>query len=74
MLAINLLVVLAITAAFAAYARRRGWSGWWALAVGLTARLLLATMRDLSDPLAAASMLAGPAAPGAGTAAGWPAA
>ena len=59
MLAINLLVVLAITAAFAAYARRRGWSGWWALAVGLTPGFLLATMRDLSDPLAAASMLAG---------------
>jgi hypothetical protein len=59
MLAINLIVVLAITGTFAAYARDRGWSGWWALAVGLTPGFLLATMRDLSDPLAAASMLAG---------------
>jgi hypothetical protein len=59
MLAINLVVVLAITAVFASYARSQGWSGWWALAVGLTPGFLLATMRDLSDPLATASMLGG---------------
>jgi hypothetical protein len=59
MLAINLLVVLAATGGFAVYARRRGWPGWWALGVGLLAGLLTGTLRDLSDPLAVASMLAG---------------
>jgi hypothetical protein len=59
MLVINLLVVLAITVAFATYARQQGWSGWWALAVGVSPGFVLATMRDLSDPLAAASMLGG---------------
>ncbi len=59
LLAINLLLLLGITAGFALYARRRGWSGWWALALGLMPGLVLATMRDLSDPLAVASMLAG---------------
>jgi hypothetical protein len=59
MLAVNVLVLLAITAGFASYARCRGWSVWWALAVGLMPGLVLATLRDLSDPLAIASMLAG---------------
>jgi hypothetical protein len=59
LLAINLLVVLGATGGFAVYARRQGWSGWWALAVGLLAGFLAATLRDLSDPLAVSSMLAG---------------
>jgi hypothetical protein len=59
LLALNLIVVLAITLAFGLYARGRGWSGWWALAVGLEAGFLTGTLRDLSDPLACASMLGG---------------
>jgi hypothetical protein len=59
LLAINVLAVLGLTAGFAIYARRRGWSAWWALGVGLLAGLLTATLRDLSDPVAVASMLAG---------------
>jgi hypothetical protein len=59
LLAINVIVVLGITAGFALYARERGWSGWWALAVGFLAGFLTATLRDLSDPVAVASMLAG---------------
>lgn len=59
LLAINVLVILGITAGFALYARGRGWSGWWALAVGFLAGFLTATLRDLSDPLAVAGMLAG---------------
>jgi hypothetical protein len=59
MLALNVLVVLLITGGFAVYARDRGWSAWWALAVGLLAGFLTGTLRDLSDPLAVASALGG---------------
>jgi hypothetical protein len=59
MLAVNVLVVLVLTAGFAAYARRRGWSVLWAAALGLLPGLLLATRRDLGDPLAAAAALGG---------------
>lgn len=59
LLVINVLVVLAITGGFAVYARRRGWSGWWAVAVGFLAGFLTGTLRDLSDPLAVSSKLAG---------------
>jgi hypothetical protein len=59
LLALNLAVLLAITATFAVYARSRGWSGWYAALVGLAPGLALATMRDLSDPLATAAALAG---------------
>ena len=59
LLAVNVLVVLGLTGGFAVYARRRGWSGWWALAVGLLAGFLTATLRDLSDPVAVAGMLTG---------------
>ncbi len=59
LLAINVLVVLGLTLSFAIYARRRGWSAWWALGVGLIAGLLTATLRDLGDPVAVASMLTG---------------
>jgi hypothetical protein len=59
LLMINVLVVIAITVAFAAYARGRGGSGWWALAVGLLPGLQFATMGDVSDALAVAAMLGG---------------
>jgi hypothetical protein len=59
LLGVNVVAVLAITAAFSYYARRRGWSCWWALAVGLTPGLLMPVLRDLSDPLAIAGMLGG---------------
>lgn len=59
LLVLNLIVVVALTFGVAAYARARGWSGWWALAVGLLAGFLAGTLRDLSDPLAGASMLGG---------------
>jgi hypothetical protein len=59
MLVVNLIVVLAATAGFALLARRYGWSPWWALAVGLLAGFLTGTLRDLSDPVAVASMVGG---------------
>jgi hypothetical protein len=59
LLAVNVLAVLGITAAFSFYARRRGWSCWWALAIGLVPGLLMPTLRDLSDPLAVAAMVGG---------------
>ena len=59
LLVVNLVVVLALTGGFAIYARRNGWLPWWSLAVGLLAGLLTGTLRDLSDPLAVAAMVAG---------------
>jgi hypothetical protein len=59
LLAVNVIVLLALSAGFALYARRRGWSTIWAVPLALTPGLLLATLRDLSDPLATATMLAG---------------
>jgi hypothetical protein len=59
LLASNVVILLGLTAGFAVYARRRGWSALWALAIALTPGLVLAALRDLSDPLALASMLAG---------------
>ena len=59
LVAVNLVAVLLLTAGFGWYARRRGWSGWWALVVGLMCGLLVGTLRDLSDPLAVAAMVGG---------------
>ena len=59
LLGINVVVVLLITAVFAVYVRARGLPGWWALAVGFMSGFLASTLRDLSDPLAVAAMLAG---------------
>jgi hypothetical protein len=56
---LNVFVALAITLGFGWYARRRGWSGWWALAIGFMCGLLTGTLRDLSDPLAVSAMLGG---------------
>lgn len=59
LLAVNLVVIVAATLGFAVYARRRGWSGWWALCVGLLPGFAYALLGDLSDALAIGSMLGG---------------
>jgi len=59
MLGVNVAVVLLVTLGFAIYALRRGWGGWWALAIGLLPGLLVGTLRDLSDPLACAAVVGG---------------
>jgi hypothetical protein len=59
LLAVNVLVLLGLTAALATYAARRGWSSLWALAVVLMPGMLLPVFRDLSDPLAVAALVAG---------------
>jgi hypothetical protein len=59
LLGVNVLAVLAITGALARYARRRGWSPWWALAVGLLPGVTVATIGDMSDALATSLMLGG---------------
>ena len=59
LLSVNVLALLAITAAVAAYARTRGRSVWWGLAIGLTPGLVMGTLRDLGDPLAITAMLGG---------------
>jgi hypothetical protein len=59
LLAVNLLAVLGLTAAFSVYARGRAWNPAWALVIGLSPGLLLATSRDLSDVLAATCMMGG---------------
>jgi hypothetical protein len=59
LLAVNVGAVLALTAAFGSYARRRGWSAWWALAVGLLPGLQFGILGDLGGPLAVTFMLGG---------------
>ena len=59
LLAINVLTLLGATAVGAAYVRRRGLSTLWALSLGLMPGLVLATLRDLSDPVATVSVLSG---------------
>jgi hypothetical protein len=59
LLAVNVLVLLAIAGGFAVYAYRRGWSTLLAVPLALMPGLLLPTLRDLSDPLATATLLAG---------------
>src|SRR6185436_5709324 len=39
-----------------------GMSGWWALAIGLSPGVVLAVLRDLSEPLAIAGLVSGLAA------------
>ncbi len=56
---VNLIVLVSVTAWFAAYARHRGWSTLWALAIGLMPGMLLPMLRDLSDPLATTCVLVG---------------
>lgn len=59
MLLLNVAAVLWATAAVALFARARGCSGWWALAVGLCPGVVLAVLRDLSEPLAIAGLVSG---------------
>jgi len=59
MLLLNVAAVLWATAAVALFARARGCSGWWALAVGLCPGMVLAVLRDLSEPLAIAGLVSG---------------
>jgi hypothetical protein len=59
LLAINVIVAIALAGGFAVYARRRGWSTLWAVPIALMPGMLLPVLRDLSDPLATATMLAG---------------
>lgn len=59
LLAVNVVTVIGATVLFAGYARRRGWSGWWGLALGLLPGLMYALLGDLSDGLAVATMLGG---------------
>jgi hypothetical protein len=59
MLLLNVAAVLWATAAVALFARARGSSGWWALAVGLCPGMVLAVLRDLSEPLAIAGLVSG---------------
>jgi hypothetical protein len=59
LLLLDAFAVLALTAGTAAFMRAEGRSGWWALGVGLAPGLLLATLRDLSDPLAVAAAAGG---------------
>lgn len=59
LLLLNVLAVLVATAAAATFARTRELSGWWALAVGLNPGLVLAVLRDLSEPFAVAALVAG---------------
>lgn len=59
LLLVNVAAVVALTAAAARFARAEGRSGWWALALGLSPGVVLATLRDLSDPLAVCALAGG---------------
>ena len=59
LLAANVMILLALTATLAVYARRRGWPTLWVLAASLTPGLVLATLRDLGDPLATSAAVVG---------------
>jgi hypothetical protein len=59
LLMVNVLAIVGVTAAVALYCRRRGWSCWWALAIGLMPGLLMPALRDLTDTLGTAAAVAG---------------
>jgi hypothetical protein len=59
MLLVNMGLLVGGTFAFSLYAVRRGWSPLWGLVVGLLPGLVMATLYDLTDPLAALALLAG---------------
>ena len=57
LLGVNLGFALLATAAAGAWLRARAWSGWFALAVGLTPGVLLTILRDLTDVVGLAAAL-----------------
>jgi hypothetical protein len=57
LLGVNVCFALLATAAAGAWLRDRGWSGWLALAVGLTPGVLLTILRDLTDVVGLAAAL-----------------
>jgi hypothetical protein len=57
LLAVNVFFALVATAATVAWMRARGWSGWLALAVGLTPGVLMTILRDLTDVVGLAAAL-----------------
>jgi hypothetical protein len=59
MLLVNVMAILGVTATMSVYCRRRGWSPLWALAIGLMPGLLMAALRDLTDPLATVAAVGG---------------
>ena len=59
LLGINVIALLAVTAGCGTWLRRRGISPMWALAISLSPGMLLPMVRDLSDPLSTACVLAG---------------
>jgi len=59
LIVVNVLALLAATAAAAALARRYGRHALWGVAVGLSPALVVAFTRDLTEPLATAFLLAG---------------
>lgn len=59
MLVVNLAILLLLTGGFAYYLCRRDRSTLWALALVLLPGMVLATLRDLSGPLATATALGG---------------
>jgi hypothetical protein len=59
LLAVNVLALLGLTALFAAYAVRRGWSVLWVIGLALMPGLLLPVLRDLSDTLATGCLVVG---------------
>ena len=59
LLVVNIAAVLTATALGAMWAQRWGHSPYWGLVLGLTPGVVLGTLRDLSDPLAATALAAG---------------
>lgn len=59
MLAINVICLLALTAAVSRWAATRGRSPWWGAVIGLMPGLLMPVLRDLSDVLAITAVLGG---------------
>lgn len=59
MLVINVICLLALTAAVSRWAVARGRSPWWGAVIGLMPGVLMPVLRDLSDVLAITAMLGG---------------
>ena len=66
LLAVNLLAAVALTLAMAQWSNGVGRSGWWALAIGLAPGVLLCLLRDLTDVVGLAALVAGLASWAAG--------